>query len=560
MMRRWVFSMALLSASPASAQDQEVCADEAVELDGARLVRRMSLDLQNRLPTMREMRDEVAEDGSLLDGTVDRFMASDGFLQMVREHHADLLWPNLNQVQVVPNTQLLIPFDAGDGSQIWYAPIRSLFTRVVEGQGTLYPTCRNEPAEFDDQGRVILEPTFVEDAIVAYSEGYVEVTPYWAPDTTIKVCALDAQPDLVATVCPGPAERYPFAENSCRGATGVDPLLEEPFRGSQVACGSSLNILAPGCGCGANLRHCAPVPIIEQILQDLIEQQMRIVDRVVSEDRPYEEILTARELGWNGRLVHYLRYLAPTNGGLYPGNLEDYSLPDIEYTDESWYTTTRGTLHAGVLTSPGYLMRFAADRMRAHRYYNAFECRAFTPSGPLPSPFEPCSQREDLTERCGCDSCHITLEPLSAHWGRFAANGYGALNPIEFPRDFGGRCTFPFASVEDFQICTRVYNLNAMGDSAQYANMLNGYVFRSPDEYPILETGPRLRVESSVDRGVIQSCLAERMWAELMRREPDAIETAEVIPELIERFEAEGRSLKALVRAIVELAAYRRAE
>lgn len=547
----------LFVAGPALAQEEQ-CVEEE-RLENARLLRRMSLDLRNRVPTVEEM--AAARDG-ISDETIDAFLNSEGFLEVMRAHHQDLLWPNLDAVEVIPNTQLLVPYETADGP-IWYAPIRAVFNRTTGNAANIYTPCLNEPARFDEDGRIILQPITDDGGnVVAYAEGWIEVTPYWDPTTTVRVCALDAQPDATGTACPGPPERYPFSEPSCRGAAAYDQFVTEPFRGSQVECGGALNILAPECGCGPNLRHCVPlrpdIDVFERIRGALLEQQMRVVDRVVREGLPYEEVLASTTLEWNGPLVHYMQWIAGTSDQLYAGELDGWNLPDKAWSDASW-TPTEGSLRsAGVLTSPGYLLRFAANRMRAHRYYNAFECRSFVPNGPLPSPFEACSQREDLSERCGCDSCHVTLEPLAAHWGRFMENGFGELRSDEFPPLFGGACQVPIDGVDTLSLCLRAYNLNTQPGTevAEYANLLNALVFRDTSEAVIVESGPGLRVEQGVNASIIQSCLAERMWTEFMGRSPTAEESLELLPQLVQRFEGEGRSLKAMVRAIVELPRY----
>jgi hypothetical protein len=569
MAMRWCLGALMLGlcAAPTLAQEAAQCSDEVDELRGARLVRRTSLDLRNVIPTPEEMRSHQTPDGQVDPAQLERYLASDGFLEVMRNHHADLLWPNLNLAQVIENPFFIIPFfDPQDPRPVnerqplfWWAPIRSVYTRTVGGYD-LYQPCLDQPAQFDAEGRLILEPVTQGGEIVAYAEGWVEVTPYWDPSTTIRVCGLDAQPDSSSTVCPGPAGRFPFADPQCNGIAAADTFVEQPFRGSVVACNSPFAFLAPGCGCGPDLAYCATPDTVTTIRSSMIEQQMRLLDDVVRSGAPYEELLTRKTVEWNGPLVHYMTNQAPASFSLYTGEPDAWSLPDLAYTDPQWQSRPRSARHAGVLTTPGYLLRFAADRMRAHRYYNAFECRSFVPAGPLPSPFEECSQRDDLTERCGCDTCHITLEPLAAHWGRFAANGFGELDSRTFPTQLGGDCLPPIATAAEFFRCVTEYNVQPVGEEEAYRNYLSAYVYRDPSEYAMIEQGPSLRVQQGVESGVIQSCLAERLWMEFMRREPTAQEVADVIPELVAAFEAGGRDVKALVRAIVELPAYRRTE
>jgi hypothetical protein len=528
---------------------------EAEPLQPTRLLRRLSLDLTNRIPTPAEA--EAALQG-VTPGMIDELLASEGFLEVMRAHHADLVWPNLDTVELVPESHMLYPNRFADGTVVYYSAVRSVLVRQV-GETTLYSPCRNEPASYDADGNLVLEEVRMGDEVVAYTEGWVEVEPYWAPGTRIKVCALDALDAPVGRVCPGPRERYPFADSQCRGIRAFERFLEEPFEGSTISCNSAFAFLSPDCGCGPNLRNCATREVVRDIASQMLEQQLRIIDRVIRDGEPYERILTSNAIEWNGPVVHYLRNHAPLVLDVYQGEEADWSLPNLDYTDREWVSAPRTGRHAGILTSPGFLLRFATDRMRAHRYYNAFECSAFTPTGPLPSPFEPCSQNEDLTERCGCDSCHLTLEPLASHWGRFIENGFGELTEERFPTtaDAAG-CIPPIESAERLYRCLREYELQPTEQREPYRGLLNAYVFEDPADYGFIEGGPALRVEEATASGIVQRCLAERMWTEFMGREPTDAERSTVFPELLDAFERSGRDVKALVRAIVERDAYRR--
>jgi hypothetical protein len=546
----------MFDATPSWAQSEQC--EVAQPLSASRLLRRSSLDLRNRVPTVDEMRAAEAA-GEIPGAVLDEYLASQGFREVMREHHRELLWPNLDAVELFSQAHLLVPLPYGEGEDqvVYYGPLRAVFMRAV-GDGNLYTPCRYEPAEWDEDGHLVLEPVLVGTTTVAWTEGYVEVEPYWAPGTTIKVCALDALDSLVGRACPGPADRYPFAEQFCRSVSNFDRFMGEPFRGRQIDCSSPFAFLSPDCGCGPNLQHCATPQIVQQTRQSFIEQQMRMVDRVVDGGLPYETLLTSTELEWNGHLVHYMRHQASLVLDLYAGDPSAWSLPDLDFTDERWVASEASGRHAGVLTTPGYLLRFAANRMRAHRYYDAFECRSFVPNGPLPSPFEPCSQREDLTERCGCDACHVALEPLAAHWGRFAEYGVAPLPADRFPATIGASCSAPIDTAEQLYRCLRNYELDPQGEEEAYRGFLNAYVFRDPSEFDFIEGGPRRRVDAAVTDGTLQRCAVQRLWTRFMHRPPSPDETAEVLPTLVEEFEASGRRLDELVRAIVTHPAYRR--
>ncbi|MEL6545885.1 MAG: hypothetical protein AAFQ82_14745, partial [Myxococcota bacterium] len=227
--------------------------------------------------------------------------------------------------------------------------------------------------------------------------------------------------------------------------------------------------------------------------------------------------------------------------------------------DTAWVPLLRGGRHSGVLTSIAYLLRFPTNRARAHRYYNAFECSSFIPSGPLPPPSDPCSQHEDLTLRCGCDSCHESLEPMAAHWGRYAEYGFGALDESEYPDVIGtGRCEAPFENIETLLECLRLYELDPVGEELPYEGQLVSLVFRSTEEREKVAEGPRKLVDDGIESGALARCTAERMWTLLMRRSPSTSEIAQQIPELAELFRSSGYDLKELVKEIVLSPAYGR--
>jgi hypothetical protein len=232
-------------------------------------------------------------------------------------------------------------------------------------------------------------------------------------------------------------------------------------------------------------------------------------------------------------------------------------VPDIAFTDLAWTEAARTGRHAGVLTTPGYLLRFATNRGRAHRFYNAFECSAFIPNGPLPSPFEPCSQHEDLTLRCGCDACHQALEPMASHWGRFAEYGFAHLDEATYPTR-ATQCVPPLNSVLDLFACYRLYELDPIGEEIPYQGLLNSYVFRTEAERGYIDQGPRRLASESVSSGRFASCTARKMWTYFMRREPTVEEEASILPSIQKNFVDDGYNLRTLIKEIVSQPAYGR--
>ncbi len=527
----------------ATAHAQDTC-DVAEPMDDVRFFRRLSIDLRGTAPSFAEI-TSMKQRGGVSDAIVDELVNSPDFIESMRGYHASLLWPNIDQTPLVPDTHVLYPLEITPGNPpVYLSPVRSVFMRAV-GNGTIFVPCLDEPAQFDNSGNLI-------------ATGWVEVEPYWAPGTTVRVCGFDAQPNVSAVVCPGPSERYPFAEATCTQFGTFADAVQAPFEGTTVECNSRTAILAPNCGCGPNLNYCMTPETGAAIRSSLLEQELRIIDEVVRERRPYHEALTQKSVDFNGPIVHYMQHMAGLSFDVESAPDPDAPYPPVGYTDYDWVRVARTGRHAGVLTTPGYLLRFTTWRGRAHRFYNAFECSSFIPNGPLPSPQDPCSNHEDLTQRCGCDACHQALEPMAAHWGRFSEYGFRNLTEAEFPRNGLGKCSPPLDSVDALIDCFRQYELEPVGEEQAYAGQLNAYVFRSDDEATGVDEGPAHLVRASLESGRLPSCTVQKMWSHFMRREPTQEEHETVIPELIASFEANGHDLRSVIKEIVTHPAYRR--
>ena len=108
---------------------------------------------------------------------------------MIR-HHRSLIWNNLSSVPLLNTKALLV----SDSNGIYWRPDSA---RTYRGSDV---GCRNVPSTTDSAGEIEYqegERTYMVDNMRVTEqtkrEGFVEVEPYWAPGTTIKVCAFDAQ-------------------------------------------------------------------------------------------------------------------------------------------------------------------------------------------------------------------------------------------------------------------------------------------------------------------------------------------------------------------------------
>jgi hypothetical protein len=564
-MKKLVLQLSILACAVtalpmrAIADTPQATCDVAEPLDGQRFLRRLSLDLRGYTPSFDEA---TAQSGQkdVAQSVIDQYLHTDEFTGVVRKFHEAQLWPNIDQVSLVPDTHLLYPYPFSATSTVYFSPLRAVFMRTAGGSNLFVP-CKDEPAQFDAQGNLVVTPVMMGNMVIAYQEGWVEVEPYWAPGTLVRVCGFDAQTSMQAPACPGPTDRYPFIEPTCQTFQQYADALHVPFTGSNLSCDSFLGaFLSPGCGCGPNLQYCHTPATMTTLKSSLLEQELRIVDRIVSGDQPYHDILRTKAMDVNGPIAHYFTYQSRLNFDLYGDPDPTSPIPaGLKFTDVStWMPVTRTGKHSGILTTPGYLLRFQSNRARAHRFYEAFDCAAFIPNGPLPAPSEPCSKHEDLTKRCGCNACHSTLEPMSSHWGRFAEYGISPIDETQYPEMFGGACAQPFSSLAQAFRCFRFYKLTAVGEEVPFQYDLNAYVFRTPDQIVNIEQGPIHLAQQTIDSGAFSSCTAQKLWSYFMRRQPTSDEQLNVIPTLVQTYESNNFNLRKLVNAIVTHPAYRR--
>jgi hypothetical protein len=541
-----------LVAHHGAAQETLTC-EVARPMDTQRLLRRLSLDLRGTLPS----HDDQVEHRGRSDvgaSVIDRYLASPGFVDVMRRYHANLLWPNLDGTDIVSNFFTLNAQQLAPGMDIYWSPVRSLFSRTIT---KVFVPCRPVPATFDANGPVT-QPLIENGQQVAVQEGYVEVEPYWAPGTRVKVCAFDALEATSAPMCtPAAVAARPYLAQFCQQFGQFGTAVGLSLTNLPTGCDQAQALLAPGCGCGSNLRSCGTPQTITTVRSSMLEQQLRVIDRVVREDRPYSEVLTAKDIEVNGPLAHYLRHQSRTDFDVFGEQDATAPIPPQMTYASDWTELPRSGRHAGVLTTAGFLLKFQSNRARAHRFTNAFECGVYLPSGTLPSPSEPCSKREDLTQRCGCSSCHVALEPAAAHWGRFAEYGHTPLDDLRFPKRFENVCT-RITSFDQLLRCFRFYQLEAVGDEVPFRGLLKPYVFRPPTELENVEQGPTRLAGESVRSGRFSRCTVRRLWTHFMHRPPTAEEEQSVLPGLIKSFDDDDHRLRGLVKAIVTQPAYRR--
>ncbi len=535
---------AVTAASPVAlaGDDGDQCSLHR-EIPVERLLRRLSIDLRATVPDMTEY-EAAAGKEAIPDEILDGYLDSGEFRLQMRRYHESLLWTNpLTNLSDVAFS--LSAKDLGGGVIVHHLPSTVKQKLYRGGDGTHY--CQNKPqtALGYTNGVPNAEKMGTDSVGDFYAEGWVEVHPYWEPGKTIKVCAFDAQEAATYTLPTGDPDA---------GTHSCDHLL---------ATGKSKE-----CGCGPNLNYCMLTAVISPaVFAAMREQVLRLVDDATDGTRPYSEILTTRRSYYNGPLTHYFRYLGQRQSYSRTQNLltpSDGELPDIPYTAaDTWIEVEREAPHAGILTLPAYLLRFQTNRGRANRYRIAFKGEYFQP--PSTKDTGCAKEGDDLTERCVCRSCHVTLEPLAAHFGQFVESGTTSLR--DFIRSFPSRkdCGLGIAPASTAW-CDRFYEaVPDLKDPDLRPYKLKALRY-ADDEHPSIgenfNAGPEALARADIDSGVFHEVATRHMFEFLMKRGPDLDPTSvdyegDLIAEIAKEFRAHD-NLKLLVKRIVALPAYRR--
>ncbi|MBL8604857.1 MAG: hypothetical protein JNK72_23215 [Myxococcales bacterium] len=369
-------------------------------------------------------------------------------------------------------------------------------------------------------------------------EGYVLQRTYWSGGRYVKMCAYEAQ------------ER----NNSV-------------YTGQLCA---PANRLDPSCGCGPEGMFCMPSqgrqsPLAtraeRRVREALNQEPLRIVRSVIGRDEDYYAIYSTRRSFITGPLAFFYRNQVDRSSGinLAPPVPTD-QMPTMGYEDDTWREYVRGAEHAGVLTTPAWLGRFPTQRARINRFRSALLCRPFEPpAGGLPAPEDACNREPNLAHRCGCQHCHASIEPLGAYWGRWSERSAVYLDPQSFPA-FDPNCA---TCAITGQFCTPRCRANYVtttldADGSRYAGTLFGYLYRSQPEQHAIDEGPSGLVSASLASGEMQACTVNTVWRRLVGRTMNEQEARDVMPGLLQRFQASNNNYRALVRDIVTAPAYRR--
>ncbi len=500
--------------------DVPATCDAPHALDKYKLLRRLSLDLRQRIPSVEEY---AALDGvdTVPDATVQGYLASDEFRLAMRRHHENQLWPNISNVRLGDTTTNLT--------------LRGSTALSLTGRENLYRSVRDttcddtEQKDFDPAFPGEFRPINVRAIGGERHEGYRMVNPYWAPTSSLKVCAYDAQETL--------------------------SVIKS---GKRIACNTPEGRADKACGCGPNLQFCYGGSSANTIENALREQLGRAADKVATGKAPYTDLILAQDAEQNGPVGFWRKNLAPqgSTGVTFNAPLPGEALPERDFADDAWKPLKRSPLHAGVLTMPAYLLRFQTDRGRANHFRIAFMGQYFVPAAKL-EPQQGCSDDSpDLTKRCNCQYCHQTLEPLAAHFGSFSEAGSAAMNdtatfPLRRPECVGSTSAY----------CTRFY---VTRDDAPRPGWLLAYQFAAehPDYVDNIEKGPRKLAQAIVADGTFARSVVKAAFLRLMKRElrveGEHAEDLPLLDQMATDFAAQSYDYPRLIARILSLPEYRR--
>ena len=543
-MRPLTIVILLISLWPAFASAQTESTDEAFlesvaqclrpqELDRYRLLRRLSLDLRQQLPSYEEYLalDDQAE---VPEATVDEMIASDAFRVAARRFHEDLLWPNISNVAIA-DASIVLSFPRQGPMKDVLDFVSGNRRRIIRG-GSGNERCGDwEQTEWLPNGSPVTQKAESSNGQTFDQDGWVVLEPYWLRGTgqTIKVCAFAA------------VERAEGKLGFCNATTASrDPL----------------------CGCGPRLQHCvAAEGAVHDLADHSREQLLMLVDDSTVGGRPYSEILTTQRIYTNGPLRHWKKHLAAL---VNPNKTVNYQSPgdadllvDPSWTDTDWVEEMRSGGHSGILTLAAYTLRFQTNRGRANRMRVAFTGQYFVPPSGDDTDCDPNS--EDLTERCTCRHCHQVLEPLAAHFGDVLESGSAMRDDGLLP-EYLEKCD-PTKNADVPLPCGRFYAVEttALRPGALLSHQYADGTSAVHDQVRAnLSSGPAGWGTSIIDSGLFQATTVRHTFRWLMGRDMIVDPTAadnevELLTTLTEELRAHD-DFRTLIRRLVMLSQYRR--
>jgi hypothetical protein len=600
------------TTAPSYAQVSEDCF-RSQALDPYRMLRRLALDINHKMPTYEEYLEMDGLD-EVPESTIEAMLNSDRFRIMARRFHEDLLWPNLDGASL---TAFNFRIDDNAITKT-YRFVSANRQRSFRGQPV---TCLDQPQVEYYEGEAtfnngqpslpykVPKPININEDEGVWQEGYVCVKPYFGvgmnannvskgdcPPGEIKVCAFDAQ---TATSAPmfRKIQGVPQIEQGVFQLQDGNPMVTD--------CESSAGPQNLACGAGVGLRISYASGVENTLWEEMREQLGRLIDDHTVGGLPYSEMLTTDRIYMNERLYFFKKYLSkatsPINKTYNEWQEGDAAIPEgeLDYENRDFEVTTQDLEmgHSGILTHSAYTLRFQTNRARANRFRTVFTKQYFIPpDDPEDESSGACDpEADDLTQRCTCRYCHQVLEPMAAYWGNISEAGSALLSDPEiFPiyeplcdhtgeeccRGPGGTSFVPEGTCAG-QVkgvtecpdaaCARFYvndpeqpNPGVLipyqfAYTAEGAEPLDAYYQGIADH---IETGPKSFAESVIDSGQFHSAMVQNLFEYLMGRSmildpsrPD--NEIDILTTLKEEFEGHD-DFRLIVKSLVMLEQYGR--
>jgi len=353
----------------------------------------------------------------------------------------------------------------------------------------------------------------------------MSVQPWWAPDTTVKVC-----PGVVRS--------------------GV---------------------------CGLKLERCLPNAGYQTTHAQMPEGVLRFhthldyaftlepgafLAKIILDDHDWNEAVTGTNGTLTGALAHYYQtwgvsmlrnsppdtfanymlqgriiweYQAPgTPGAAYYTPIwwkyeqgRTLQFPFADPLDRTWHWVERGDKHAGVFSTVAFQKSFNGRRAKAKAAMEAFLCRKFeVPAGITPI----VSAEPDLKRHPYCGICHSTLDPLAdffARWPTTGDNNYFYHDPAYSQPGY-----------------------TTWGNWINRPDPTGSFEGHSGHDTGALG-------EAFVQSATYGSCGAERVFEFMMRREMSPRERQNLLPELTKTYETTGRRLFPVIEQIATSPLYK---
>ena len=518
----------LTGAGAAFADDLAVC-EAPHDLDKYELLRRLSLDLRGKPPSIEEY-DALDAVDSVPAAAVQEYVESPDFKGTMRRYHEAMFWPNVTPIKLRPTSIVLTKAKTETAWRVSAAGRNNLY------RGNADVDCGSFEQKFFDPafpGEFRPDPAHIQtDAQGNKQEGWRNVAPYWDPQNPIPVCAFDAQE--------------------------VDSVK---IKGKTATCNTPAGVASPECGCGKGLEYCYPAgTIVDNVVKSAMREQLDLlVDEAATGSLPYTDLILTTKAKENGPLAFWKKNLATNYSTSLTFNVPDPQEPilDKAYTDQTWTEVDRGGKHAGVLTLPAYLLRFQTNKARANRFRIDFTCQYFVPPAEL-KPAAGCDPvAEDITQRCNCQYCHQTLEPLAAYFGGFAESGTTIMTDKTLFPVTDTKCD----SANPTAFCGRFY---ATQPDSHNAGTLLPFQFADthPEYAPRIDAGPRELAQSIIDDGTFAQCTVKNLFYHFagrdIRVEGAETDELELMGQLASGFAKNGYDMRWLVQQIVSLPQYRR--